>query len=126
MMQSLEDGLRRALQDGYRGLWATGDMTWEMGPEKDFTKLLDYEWRLERFFGSHPELSGICQYHASTMPQAAMRQALVVHPSIFFNETLSLLNPHYVRPESFTPVTAENPELDSVVNRLCQPESGVL
>ncbi len=29
MLQSLEDTLRQALRDGYAGLWATGDMTWE-------------------------------------------------------------------------------------------------
>ena len=35
---------RRALDDGYSGLWATGDMSWEFGPAKDFSMLLEYEW----------------------------------------------------------------------------------
>ena len=50
---------------GYAGLWATGDMTWELGPERDFSKLLEYEWRLEEFMRAHPALSGICQYHTT-------------------------------------------------------------
>ena len=35
MMHTLEDALHQALADGYRGLWATGDMTWEMGQKKE-------------------------------------------------------------------------------------------
>jgi hypothetical protein len=55
MMHTLEDGLHQALGDGYKGLWATGDMTWEMGPQKDYSKLLEYERRLEKCFREHPE-----------------------------------------------------------------------
>jgi hypothetical protein len=33
MMGTLEDALEQALVDGYGGLWATGDMNWEMGRE---------------------------------------------------------------------------------------------
>jgi hypothetical protein len=49
MMCTLEGALEQALNDGYTGLWATGDMTWELGPEKDFSKLLEYEWRWKSF-----------------------------------------------------------------------------
>jgi hypothetical protein len=122
MLLSLEEAIQQALRDGYAGLWATGDMTWELGEGKDFSKLLEYEWRLEKIFGKYPELSGICQYHASTMPREAMRHGLVAHPSIFFNETLSMVNPHYVRLERFSSAEAQNAELDSVIGRLCHPE----
>jgi hypothetical protein len=119
MMQTLEDAMGKALNDGYQGLWATGDMTWELGPEKDFSKLLEYEWRLEEFFRTHPALSGICQYHADTLPREALRQGLVAHPSIFLNETLSRINPHHLRADSYNDQTAMNPELESMINRLC-------
>jgi hypothetical protein len=32
MMAKLEDAVTQALADGYKGLWATGDMGWEFGP----------------------------------------------------------------------------------------------
>ncbi len=35
MLHKLEDALDQALSDGYKGLWATGDMTWEFGSEKN-------------------------------------------------------------------------------------------
>lgn len=50
------NALDQALDDGYIGLWVTGDMTWEFGPEKNFAKLLEYEWRLEELFHRRPEL----------------------------------------------------------------------
>jgi DcmR-like sensory protein len=123
MMHTLEDAFQQALVDGYEGLWATGDMSWEMGPQKDSSKLLEYERRLEKFFCEHPEFGGICQYHVDTLPREMMRQGVLVHPSIFVNETLSLLNSHYMRPEAFTHVATENADLDFVIGRLCQPGS---
>jgi hypothetical protein len=118
MMQTLVEALEQALADGYQGLWATGDMTWELGPGKDYSKLLEYEWRLEELFRAHPELCGICQYHADTLPPEMMRLGLLVHPTIFVSKTLSMLNTHYVRPESFARGAMENAELDSAMARL--------
>jgi MEDS: MEthanogen/methylotroph, DcmR Sensory domain len=98
--------------EGYEGLWATGDMSWEFGPQKDFSKLLEYETRLEEFFREHPTISGICQYHADTLPREVLSQGLLTHPSIFINETLSRINPHYLQ--------ATNSELDSAANHPSQ------
>jgi hypothetical protein len=95
MLGMLNDAIAQALSEGYQGLWATGDMSWEFGPEKDFSKLLDYEWRLEELFRRHPNLSGICQYHVDTLPLEIVQQGLSAHQAIFINETLSRLNPDY-------------------------------
>ena len=51
LLDKLEASLDQALKDGYMGLWASGDMTWEFGPGQDFTKLLEYEMGLEALFG---------------------------------------------------------------------------
>jgi len=96
MLSALEDALDRSMKDGHEGLWATGDMTWEFGPQRDFSKLLEYETRLEEFFRQHPTMSGICQYHVDTLPREALRQGLLTHPAIFINETLSRVNAHYL------------------------------
>ncbi len=103
MLSALEEALQQALKDGYQGLWATGDMTWEMGPQKDFSKLMEYEWRLEQFFRQNPGISGICQYHADTLPNASVLVGLQAHASVFISETLTLMNPHYVYPPPHPP-----------------------
>ncbi|SDT91608.1 MEDS: MEthanogen/methylotroph, DcmR Sensory domain [Verrucomicrobium sp. GAS474] len=95
MLGLLEETLDRALRDGYKGLWASGDMTWEFGSEKNFEKLVEYEHRLEEIFSRRPELMGICQYHRDTLPAEVIQQARAVHRSLYVNETLSLFNPDY-------------------------------
>lgn len=95
MMRLLEETLAQALADGYRGLFATGDMSWEFGPEEDYSKLVEYEWLLQKFFRTHPNLSGICQYHAESLPPLAVEQGRASHPTLFVNETLSRINPAY-------------------------------
>jgi hypothetical protein len=118
MMHTLEEALGQALSDGYEGLWATGDMTWELGSQKNLGKLLEYEWRLEDFLSRHPAMCGICQYHADTLPAEVLRQGLLSHSSIFINETLSYINPHFLHAESYNELAVMNPELDSMLSRV--------
>ncbi len=119
MIHMLEDAADAALADGYAGLFATGDMTWEFGAEKDFSKLLDYEWRLEELFHKQPALSGICQYHRDLLPREAVRDGVVSHESLFISATLTRLNPLYVRGHSPAERrAAAGPELDDMLEVL--------
>jgi hypothetical protein len=98
MIATLEGSLNQTLRDGYVGLWASGDIAWEFGPKVDFGQLIEYEMRLEDFMCAHPEMSGICQYHAGVLPLSVMQTSHEMHPSLFINEAESLLNPAYVGP----------------------------
>jgi hypothetical protein len=119
MMQALEQALDDALNSGYAGLWATGDMTWELGPEIGSGKLLEYEWRLEEFMHTHPELSGICQYHIDSLPAASVRGGLSAHSEVFVNETLSLINPHYMSSETAARLMVHSSTADGFVDEVC-------
>lgn len=101
MIENLEQCLENALNDGYSGLWATGDMTWELGNDVGSPKLLEYELKLDEFMRSHPKLCGICQYHLDSLPMTAARDGMRVHREIFINDTLSLINPYHFTPEAF-------------------------
>jgi hypothetical protein len=95
MLELLEKGVRSALRAGFEGLWATGDMTWEFGGERNFSKLLEYEHKLEKLFERQPALSGLCQYHTATLPREAVRDGLMTHEAVSLNETIARINPHY-------------------------------
>jgi hypothetical protein len=95
MLALLDHATKQALSDGYVGLWASGDMSWEFGAEKNLTKLLAYEVGLEELMRTQRALRGICQYHRDILPVEAVQVALYAHPTLFINETLSRLNPHY-------------------------------
>jgi hypothetical protein len=116
MLATLETVIDQALNDGYKGMWASGDMTWEVGPQCNVDELLEYEWRLEEIFRRRSELSGICQYHADTLPRDLVSHGLAAHRSIFVNETLSRINPHYLAPFS---EGAPHPGLGAMVDELC-------
>lgn len=95
MIRLLRDSVQQALADGYVGLWAAGDMTWEFGSETNLDKLLEYERSLEEFMQGTPALSGICLYHRDTLPAHAIETALITHPTLFISATLSQLNSRY-------------------------------
>jgi hypothetical protein len=97
MLEKLEHSVDQATQDGFKGLWASGDMTWEFGSLKNFSALLEYEMGLERLFKKKPALCGVCQYHMDSMPREALQQSLLVHPGIVVSDTLTRLNPHYLQ-----------------------------
>ena len=125
LLAKLEDSLDQAMNDGYKGLWATGDMTWEFGPEKNFSKLLEYEWGLEELFQKRKELCGICQYHLDTLPQEAMRQSLMTHPGIVISDTLSRINPHYLRSTQYAELkNTPTHVLDEMIANLCGLQGG--
>lgn len=95
MIATLRDAVVKALDDGYTGLWAAGDMTWEFGNEKNLDKLHEYERQLEAFMQGNPALCGICLYHRDTLPAHAIKTALQTHRAEYVNATLSQLNPAF-------------------------------
>lgn len=109
----------------FKGLFATGDMTWEFGAEKNFSKLMEYESRLEKIFRRRSEICGICQYHKDTLPIEATKQAVLTHQSIFVNETLLRANPYFIQSGSIDDRIATDSELDEFIVELCQASNKI-
>jgi hypothetical protein len=124
MLRLLEENLDRAKQDGFEGLWASGDMSWELGADKDVKKLLEYEWKLEKYFETHPGIYGICQYHADILPRDMVCHGLLIHPTLFINETLSRANPQFIESDRPLEPVSPTPHVKHTVHNLCllQPE----
>jgi hypothetical protein len=122
MIRQLDDAVVQAMNDGHTGLFATGDMTWELGPRQSFSSLVRYEWGLEKLFRKWPSLCGICQYHVDTLPREAVRKGLLSHQTLFINETLSCLNEYYAPTEEHAEQASQNTDLDTAITKVCQPK----
>ena len=121
MIRLLEEAVNEALADGHEGLWASGDMTWEFGSNRDFGLLMEYEYALEELFEKQPALSGLCQYHRDTLPIDAAQNALYTHRAVYVNETLSRANPYYDPRASQSHPTASALALQDMLNAIRQP-----
>ena len=129
MMSRLEDAVEQSLRDGFKGLFATGDMTWELGTYKDsFATLIDYESRLEKLFHKQPALCGICQYHQDTLSPEVVRAGLLSHKAVFINDTLSRINTFYSEStlEAEKKVSRNAQELDDAVGELFKSQESVI
>lgn len=98
MVDWLSKSIDDAVMAGFEGLCATGDMRWELGEDRNFEYLLEYEARLEQLFRTKP-LRGICQYHRDIVPAHAIRNALVTHRSMYLGAALKPDNFFYIPPE---------------------------
>jgi signal transduction histidine kinase len=100
--QAMVDNLSKladaSLQEGFQGLCATGDMKWELGSDRNFGHLLEYEALLEQLLRSKP-IRGICQYHRDVLPAQAVHDALVTHQSAYIGTELNRDNLYYIPPE---------------------------
>lgn len=121
MLDMLKDAVSQALSDGYKGLWATGDMTWELGDKSNFSKVLEYEFGLERLFQTLPALGGLCQYHTDTLPADVVEKALYTHRAVYISQTLSSVSPYYMSLESVDPRRPKVPIRDVVEMLKHQP-----
>ena len=97
MIEIVSRAIEDAVRDGFAGLCATGDMAWELGEEKNFKRLLEYEALLEQLFRDKP-LIGICQYRSDTLPAGTLRDALLAHRSVYLGEDLRKDNLFFVPP----------------------------
>lgn len=98
MVGMLRGLIDQAVKDGFQGLCATGDMMWELGSVKNFSRLLEYEALLEQVFREKP-LMGICQYRRDTVPARAIEDALLTHRSACIGGALERDNLFYLPPE---------------------------
>jgi len=101
MLSKLRQAVRQATAEGFAGLWASGDMLWEFGSEKNLSKLLTYEVGVEELLEEEPALRGICQYHRGSMTAQALEVALFTHRTVHVNEILTAANPYFHDMQTF-------------------------
>jgi len=98
MIAMLHQAVKDALDDGFSGLCAGGDMNWLLDEAPGSERLAEYEARLNHFYQTNHAL-GLCTYNVRTMPAAILDDCMATHPVVRMEGSILMENPFYELPE---------------------------
>ncbi|KXA99209.1 hypothetical protein AKJ40_03705, partial [candidate division MSBL1 archaeon SCGC-AAA259M10] len=99
MIDLLEDARDEALEEGYDGLRATGEMTWFFSDMPGVEKLMEYESKLNEFLPDS-KVMALCQYNEGRFSPEVLVDVLHTHPRVLLYDELHE-NPYYMPPRIF-------------------------
>ena len=97
MLAVLNEAVETALNDGFQGLRACGDMSWLLDDAPGSGQVVAYEALLNQFFQG-VRAAGMCQYDRARLPVEMIDHALATHSTAIVNGQHEV-NPAY-RPSS--------------------------
>lgn len=109
MISILHDAVKEALDAGFAGLCAAGDMGWVLDQAPGTEHLAEYESRLNEFYANNKAL-GLCQYHRKTLPAEMLDHCIATHRFVRIDGPIALENPFYEVPEQAIGRRAARPE----------------
>ncbi len=116
MIAILERAVQDALDDGFTGLCAAGDMIWLLDEAPGSERLAEYEAALNHFYRSHRAL-GLCLYHR-TMPATLLDHCLATHLVVRIDGPVLLTNPFFEMPELAASRRARPEEVESKLRQI--------
>ena len=81
MIGELCDAVQSALDAGYTGLRAAGELSWALDLPSALVQMVNYEEELEDHF--HSKFAALCQYDQSRFPAYLIERMKSVHPINF-------------------------------------------
>jgi two-component system, chemotaxis family, sensor kinase Cph1 len=97
MITLLHQAVQDALDAGFKGLCAAGDMGWVMDQAPGTEELAEYESRLNEFY-THNRALGLCQYNRATLPHEFLDHCIATHRVVRIEGPIGLENPFYEEP----------------------------
>ena len=97
MLNVLNEAVETALNDGFQGLRACGDMSWLLEDASGSGQVVAYEALLNQFFQG-VRAAGMCQYDRARLPVEMIDHAFATHSTAIVNGQHEV-NPFY-RPSS--------------------------
>jgi MEDS: MEthanogen/methylotroph, DcmR Sensory domain len=94
MISLLHGAVQDALDAGFAGLCAAGDMSWLLDEAPGSERIAEYEARLNVFYPSSRAL-GLCQYNRNRLLPDTIDHCLATHPHVRIEGNLLLENPFY-------------------------------
>ncbi len=122
MITLLEAAVQDALDAGFAGLCAAGDMNWVLESAPGTEALAEYEARLNRFYASHKAL-GLCQYNRKTLPARFLDDCIATHKLVRMDGPILLENPFYEEPELAARRTAKPDSVQERIDRILRRAS---
>ena len=99
MIDMLRGAVKDALDAGFAGLCAAGDMNWLLDEAPGSHEIVEYEALLTYFFGDpNNKALGLCQYNRKTLPPQILDTCLATHRLIRVAGPVILENPFYELP----------------------------
>jgi two-component system, sensor histidine kinase PdtaS len=117
MIELLHAAVKSALDDGFKGLCAAGDMSWILDGVPGSERLAEYEARLNRFYESNHAL-GLCLYNLRTTPPEVLDDCLATHAVVRVEGPILLSNPFYELPEAAMSRIARPLDIDRKINEI--------
>src|SRR5829696_8095124 len=96
MVRLLDDAVEQALDHGFSGLCACGDMYWLLADAPGSDQVLEYEALLNQFFSTVPG-AAMCQYNRALLAGRFIDMALITHSTAVVNGRHTF-NPFYQTP----------------------------
>lgn len=87
-LAGLQQAVARAAQEGYTGLYVTGEMTWALEGRPGSELLAEYERAIDASFPAGACV-GMCQYHRHRFDPALLLQVLPAHSTVIFGDQLA-------------------------------------
>ncbi|SRR5581483_4327661 len=94
MITMLHGAVQDALDAGFAGLCAAGDMSWLLDEADGSDRIAEYEAKLNAFYPTSKAL-GLCLYNRNRLPPETLDHSLATHPHVRVDGNILLENPFY-------------------------------
>jgi PAS domain S-box-containing protein len=100
MIERLKKESLNALEEGYKGLSITGELSWVLNFEGGKKEIIDYEWMLNEYiFNDYPVIA-MCRYNLNKFDNSIIKAIIELHHYIIWQGKVHE-NPYYIAPEGY-------------------------
>lgn len=89
-----------ALNDGYKALAITGEISWVLDYDDGRELIIEYEWKLNEFIFDKYPVSALCRYNMKKFSDEMIINIIQLHPIIIWKNRIHE-NPYYIPPEGY-------------------------
>jgi len=116
MIEMLKSETKTALNEGYKALRVTGEMTWALHGSPGSERLIEYEAKLNQFLPNN-KCSAICQYAKQRFEPTVLLDILRTHPMAIIGEEI-YENFYFIGPDELLGNRRDAAELENWILNL--------